>query len=519
MTGLLRWFLVLLLTAGTANAALAQNMNSRLTGVVKDAQGAVLPGVAVTATSPALIGSQTATTEANGTFLFPQLPPGTYALSFELSGFQTGKRQNIGAGARRDAEHRHDHAAGDAAGKRHGHRRIADRRHAVDGRRIDARYRQAGGRSLVHGPVGRAGAGAGRADAGLRRRRQPQEPAVRLCRVRHLHPAPRGDRGRGHDRRAERRRLLPGLLLAERNRGQRGGPGRVDEHAGRGRDLHDQERRQRLPQHHQPDLRGQQLRGRQHELRHHQARRVGVAEHRVPGEPPRPRRSDRQGQALVLRRLQLLQDRQGHLGRRSGHRDRPDEQHQLHEQGNVEAVVEGHGDRLLPVAEEGQAAARPVGDAPERFHAGAVQPGLDVQRAVGARVVEPPLHAGERRRIRLHLPGTAVGRLQDQPAADRPGDGRRYGRRVHGRRHDGAVLARPRQAAGLRERDLLPADDERGEPRLEVRLRVAERHVELREQRHLGPDPLSGQQRRDRRNPPDRPRRSREAGLVVDDPR
>ena len=96
MTGLLRWFLVLLLTAGTANAALAQNMNSRLTGVVKDAQGAVLPGVAVTATSPALIGSQTATTEANGTFLFPQLPPGTYALSFELSGFQTGKRQNIG---------------------------------------------------------------------------------------------------------------------------------------------------------------------------------------------------------------------------------------------------------------------------------------------------------------------------------------------------------------------------------------------------------------------------------------
>ncbi|MDE3153829.1 MAG: carboxypeptidase regulatory-like domain-containing protein, partial [Acidobacteriota bacterium] len=73
----------------------AQNVNSRLTGTVKDAQGAVLPGVTVTATSPALIGSQVAVTEANGSYQFPSLPSGTYTLKFELSGFQPFTRQNI----------------------------------------------------------------------------------------------------------------------------------------------------------------------------------------------------------------------------------------------------------------------------------------------------------------------------------------------------------------------------------------------------------------------------------------
>jgi hypothetical protein len=70
-------------------------VNSRLTGTAKDAQGGVLPGVTVTATSPALIGTQTAITEANGSYLFPQLPSGTYSLKFELQGFQTFTRTGI----------------------------------------------------------------------------------------------------------------------------------------------------------------------------------------------------------------------------------------------------------------------------------------------------------------------------------------------------------------------------------------------------------------------------------------
>jgi hypothetical protein len=75
--------------------ARAQINPGHLTGTVKDAQGAVLPGVTVTASSPALLGTQSVTTEANGDYRFPSLPAGTYTLTFELSGFQQQKRENI----------------------------------------------------------------------------------------------------------------------------------------------------------------------------------------------------------------------------------------------------------------------------------------------------------------------------------------------------------------------------------------------------------------------------------------
>jgi hypothetical protein len=79
----------------TASPVSAQIEQGRLTGIVTDAQNAVLPGVTVTAKSPALIGSQTSITETDGRFRFPSLPPGTYTLAFELAGFQTLTRQNI----------------------------------------------------------------------------------------------------------------------------------------------------------------------------------------------------------------------------------------------------------------------------------------------------------------------------------------------------------------------------------------------------------------------------------------
>jgi hypothetical protein len=78
-----------------APAARAQINPSHLTGTVRDAQGAVLPGVTVTATSPALLGTQTAVTEPNGVYRFPNLPAGTFKLTFELQGFQTFTRENI----------------------------------------------------------------------------------------------------------------------------------------------------------------------------------------------------------------------------------------------------------------------------------------------------------------------------------------------------------------------------------------------------------------------------------------
>ena len=53
-----------------------------------DAQGAVLPGVTVTATSPSALGAQTAVTSETGNYRFPAVPPGTYTVTYELAGLQ-----------------------------------------------------------------------------------------------------------------------------------------------------------------------------------------------------------------------------------------------------------------------------------------------------------------------------------------------------------------------------------------------------------------------------------------------
>src|SRR5439155_8620026 len=78
-----------------ANAASAQVEQGRLVGTIKDAQGGVLPGVTVTATSPALIGQRTAVSEVDGRYLMTTLPSGTYSLRFELAGFNPLVRGNI----------------------------------------------------------------------------------------------------------------------------------------------------------------------------------------------------------------------------------------------------------------------------------------------------------------------------------------------------------------------------------------------------------------------------------------
>ncbi len=66
-----------------------------MTGRVVDDQGGVLPGVTVTATSPALIGAQISVTNENGLYRFPAVPPGVYALTYELTGFSTLRRESI----------------------------------------------------------------------------------------------------------------------------------------------------------------------------------------------------------------------------------------------------------------------------------------------------------------------------------------------------------------------------------------------------------------------------------------
>ena len=82
-----------------STTAFAQGGGASSTGTIQgriaDAQGAVLPGVTVTATSPALLGAQTTVSSETGNYRFPAVPPGTYELTFELAGFNTLKRAGI----------------------------------------------------------------------------------------------------------------------------------------------------------------------------------------------------------------------------------------------------------------------------------------------------------------------------------------------------------------------------------------------------------------------------------------
>lgn len=61
-----------------------------------DEQGAIVPGVTVTLTSPAIAaGQMTGTTDSAGAYRFPSLQPGTYAVRLDLQGFQSVLRENI----------------------------------------------------------------------------------------------------------------------------------------------------------------------------------------------------------------------------------------------------------------------------------------------------------------------------------------------------------------------------------------------------------------------------------------
>src|SRR5262249_2616524 len=67
-----------------------------ITGVARDASGAVLPGVTVEAASPELIEKvRTAVTDNSGQYRIIDLRPGTYSVSFTLPGFSTYKRDGV----------------------------------------------------------------------------------------------------------------------------------------------------------------------------------------------------------------------------------------------------------------------------------------------------------------------------------------------------------------------------------------------------------------------------------------
>jgi len=90
---------VILVVASLPLAAVrpaAQQAASGIAGVVRDTSGAILPGVMVEATSPALIEKvRAATTDGQGQYRISDLLPGTYSVVFTLPGFASIRREGI----------------------------------------------------------------------------------------------------------------------------------------------------------------------------------------------------------------------------------------------------------------------------------------------------------------------------------------------------------------------------------------------------------------------------------------
>src|SRR5688572_29595648 len=81
---------------GGVKTANAQATEANIIGQVTDESGAVLPGVTVTATSPALQVPQVSdVTNAQGEYRLAPLPIGTYTVQYELAGFGAARRENV----------------------------------------------------------------------------------------------------------------------------------------------------------------------------------------------------------------------------------------------------------------------------------------------------------------------------------------------------------------------------------------------------------------------------------------
>jgi hypothetical protein len=79
-----------------SSVALSQSKETgAIIGAVMDEEGAPLPGVSVTLSSPNIMGDRTAVTDASGRYRFPALPPGIYSVKAELPGFSTVVRKDI----------------------------------------------------------------------------------------------------------------------------------------------------------------------------------------------------------------------------------------------------------------------------------------------------------------------------------------------------------------------------------------------------------------------------------------
>ena len=74
---------------------LAQSTSGSITGTVKDANGAAVPGATVILVNPAENAPQETITNEDGIFIFPQAKPGTYTVTAEKIGFKKIEKNNV----------------------------------------------------------------------------------------------------------------------------------------------------------------------------------------------------------------------------------------------------------------------------------------------------------------------------------------------------------------------------------------------------------------------------------------
>ncbi len=80
----------------SASPAAAQSVNTgTVVGVVKDTSGAVISGADLTLTDKTTNTSRTTTTSDTGSYVFTNVPPGTYDLTAKHQGFAQGKVENL----------------------------------------------------------------------------------------------------------------------------------------------------------------------------------------------------------------------------------------------------------------------------------------------------------------------------------------------------------------------------------------------------------------------------------------
>ena len=91
-------FVVILVSLASliGSPASGQGGDASIIGQVTDQSGAVLPGVTVTATSPALqVPSMTSVTNEVGEYRLAPLPVGVYQVTYDLAGFRPGQREAV----------------------------------------------------------------------------------------------------------------------------------------------------------------------------------------------------------------------------------------------------------------------------------------------------------------------------------------------------------------------------------------------------------------------------------------